>query len=170
MRRSGPTTKVRVARDRGATVRFEPAEGSVGFSLLEHGRDVLRNRSRPALSNKTLKTELASGLPEFLGFNKARTSAPGYRYEKAEELYWSESSLGIGDMQATIFSIRAGNNPPAIQSGQSRDEAVKEQGARRKEDTNRDNNAAVAYKQRNKCPRHDENRHSIELTIRVPAF
>lgn len=94
--------------------------------------------------NKTLKTELESGLPEFLGFNKARTSAPGLYYEKGGRTLLDGSSLGIGDMQATIFSIRAGNNTTAIRSAQSRDEATKEQGARRKEDTNRDNNAAVA--------------------------
>lgn len=131
-------------RDRGAAFLLETAEERAAFFLLKRDRDVLRYRSRPALLNETLETKLRPGLPEFLGFNKARTSAPGLYYEKGGRTLLDGSSLGIGDMQATIFSIRAGNNTSAIGSDQSRDEAAKEQGARRKEDTNKDKHAAVA--------------------------
>jgi hypothetical protein len=88
---------------------FEPTGEFVCLSMLKHGRDVLRDRSRSALLNETLTTKSGSELPEFLGINKVRTSAPGVHYQKAEELYWTKQSLGIGDMQATIFSIRVGN-------------------------------------------------------------
>ena len=53
-----------------------------------------------------------------------------------------------------------------------RDEAAKDQGARRKEDTNKENNAAVPWAQQTKkeIRKHDENRHRIEATIRVATI
>lgn len=95
--------------------------------------------------NKTLETELGSGLPESLGFNKARTSAPGFRYKEAEEVYWMDQVWGSVTWckplsPAFVRAILLRYRSPS----RGTNEAVKEQRARRKQCTNRDEIVAVA--------------------------
>lgn len=89
---------------------------------------------------------MGSGLPEFLGFNKARTSAPGFRYKKAEEVYWMDQVWGsvtwckpLSPAFVRAILLRYGS--------QSREtiEAGKEQRGRRKEDANKDDSVVVAW-------------------------
>jgi hypothetical protein len=62
------------------------------FSMLKHVRDVLRDRSRSALFNETLKAKSGSELPEFLGINKVRTSAPGV-HSKRRKNFMGQSKV-----------------------------------------------------------------------------